>query len=73
MILSLFFDKWLLNDSLFLATEKIEEIKDMDDEAPDIALPQVPYAYIYNKKFTNYEKIDRIQRYIDELQYNHTG
>ena len=40
---------------------------------PDHQVPIPPYNYISNKKISNAEKLEKIQKYIDKLQYNHTG
>ncbi len=44
-----------------------------DETLPEAPIPVPPFTSIYNKKLSNYERVERIQRYIDELTYNHTG
>ncbi len=56
----------------WLAAEKMEDLKD-DEALPETPVPVPPYASIYNRKLSNYERVEKIQRYIDELSYNHTG
>ena len=51
----------------------MDDIREKCDELPVAPLPVVPYAYIYNRKLANSEKLEKIQTYINELQYNHTG
>lgn len=36
-------------------------------------MPVVPYTILSNKVISNTEKIEKIQNYIEKLQYNHTG
>lgn len=62
-----------MSEIKYLAADKVDEIKDLEDDVPEIQQPTVPYAHIYNKKLSNFEKIEKIKNYIDELQYNHTG
>ena len=53
------------------AADKLDRIKNLD--LPDHQVPIAPFNHIYNKKMSNSEKLDKIQNYIDKLQYNHTG
>ena len=55
------------------AKNDIDLLANRRDQLPDVPKPVPPYACLYNRELTNYEKIDRIQNYIDKLQYNHTG
>ncbi len=48
-------------------------IQDKKDKLPDVAYPQVPYTYLTQKKFTVKDKLDKIQEFMNKLQYNHTG
>lgn len=36
-------------------------------------MPQAPYPILHNRDITSEEKIEKIQNFIDKLQYNHTG
>lgn len=61
-----------LNPLEFLAADKLNDLRD-EENLPDAPILVVPYAFIYNKKLSNYERVSKIQKYIDELSYNHTG
>lgn len=55
------------------AADKLERIKLTKEDLPDHQVPVAPFNHIYNKKLSNAEKLEKIQIYIDKLQYNHTG
>ena len=55
------------------AADKVDRIKLKIEDVPDHQVPLAPYNYIYNKKMPHAEKLEKIQNYIDKLQYNHTG
>ena len=40
---------------------------------PDHQVPIAPINSMMNKKMPNSEKLEKIQSYIEKLQYNHTG
>ena len=51
----------------------MQMIQDKKDKLPDVAFPVVPYTFLVNKKNSIKEKLEKIQEYINKLQYNHTG
>lgn len=51
----------------------MDDLKDREGDLPQTSIPECPYGYIYNKKASNYDKMAKIQQYINDLQYNHTG
>lgn len=51
----------------------MNSIKENKAKINEIEYPIPPYNYLYNKNLTNSEKVEKIQNYIDKLQYNHTG
>ncbi|RNA44325.1 vasohibin-2 isoform X1 [Brachionus plicatilis] len=55
------------------ASEKIEYIQKNKDKLPNVEVPVVPYSILSNKMISNSQKIEKIQNYIEKLQYNHTG
>ena len=55
------------------ASSKMQIIQEKKDKLPDVAFPTVPYSSLINKKYTIKEKIEKIQDFINKLQYNHTG
>jgi hypothetical protein len=58
---------------LKLVASQVDDLRDRDDDLPEILVPECPYSAIYNKKISNYDKVAKIQQFINELQYNHTG
>ncbi|CAF0745736.1 unnamed protein product [Brachionus calyciflorus] len=55
------------------AAEKINQIQNNKEKLADAEVPIPPYVQLNNKSYTNANKLERIQEYIDKLQYNHTG
>lgn len=55
------------------AAEEIDKIsnKNYFNESP--CIPQTPFNFLNNPKLINHEKIEKINEYIQKLQYNHTG
>jgi hypothetical protein len=51
----------------------MQMIQDKKDKLPDVEFPVVPYTFLANKKNSIKEKLDKIQEFINKLQYNHTG
>ena len=56
------------------ASKLVESIKEKSiSDLPNVEIPEPPFEFILNKKYSNIEKLEKIQNFIDSLQYNHTG
>ena len=59
-----------------LQPKALDELRDIRDRAArleDVDVPQAPFAQLNSRRIGADDKVARIQRYIDELKYNHTG
>jgi tubulinyl-Tyr carboxypeptidase len=50
--------------------EKLEELKDSIEEYPPLT---PPFSHLCNSRLSNAQKCEKMQEYINKLQYNHTG
>lgn len=48
-------------------------IQQNKEKIPNVEFPVPPYSILTNKSLSNSEKLEKIQNFIDKLQYNHTG
>lgn len=66
----LYFKLFLLKQ---LAAQDFQHIQENKHNLPNADVPQPPYSLIYNKQASSFEKLEKLQNYINKLQYNHTG
>lgn len=55
------------------ATEEIEKLEDLKDPIEEHPIPTPPFSHLCNSRLSNVQKCEKIQEFINKLQYNHTG